>query len=73
MRLLLAQVVQRLSGRGGEPVIQLQTAFGGDKAHTMLGVLYLALRKYPIADLRGIPSLIEKAGLKDVPQARVAV
>src|SRR3954466_11604298 len=38
MRLLLTQVSQRLSGRGGEPVIQLQTAFGGGKTHTMLAV-----------------------------------
>ncbi len=73
MRLLLTQVVQRLSGKGGEPVIQLQTAFGGGKTHTMLAVLHLASRKCPLSDLQGIPSLIEKAGLMDVPQARVAV
>jgi uncharacterized protein len=29
MRLLLDSVVKRLTGRGGDPVIQLQTAFGG--------------------------------------------
>ncbi|MDB5306879.1 MAG: hypothetical protein JWO38_1081 [Gemmataceae bacterium] len=73
MRLLLTQVAQRLSGRGGEPVVQLQTAFGGGKTHTMLAVLHLATRKVPLSDLPGIPSLVEKAGLMDVPQARVAV
>ena len=73
MRLLLTQVGQRLSGLGGEPVIQLQTAFGGGKTHTMLAVLHLATRKVPLADLPGIPTLIERAGLMDVPQARVAV
>jgi predicted AAA+ superfamily ATPase len=73
MRLLLTQVTQRLSGKGGEPVIQLQTAFGGGKTHTMLAVLHLASRKCPLSDLPGIPTLIEKAGLMDVPQARVAV
>jgi predicted AAA+ superfamily ATPase len=73
MRLLLTQVSQRLSGKGGEPVIQLQTAFGGGKTHTMLAVLHLASRKCPLSDLQGIPSLIEKSGLMDVPQARVAV
>ena len=31
MRLLLIQVAQRLNGKGGEPVIQLQTAFGGGR------------------------------------------
>src|SRR5215216_1855946 len=44
MRLLLTQVAQRLSGKGGEPVIQLQTAFGGGKTHTMLAVYHLASR-----------------------------
>jgi predicted AAA+ superfamily ATPase len=73
MRLLITQVAQRLSGKGGEPVIQLQTAFGGGKTHTLLAVLHLALRKCALSDLQGIPSLVEKAGLMDVPQARVAV
>ena len=73
MRLLLTQVAQRLSGKGGEPVIQLQTAFGGGKTHTMLAVLHMASRKCPLSELPGVPTLIEKAGLMDVPQARVAV
>ncbi len=73
MRLLLTQVAQRLCGKGGEPVIQLQTAFGGGKTHTMLAVLHLASRKGPLSALLGIPTLIEKAGLMDVPQSRVAV
>src|SRR3954464_9667623 len=73
MRLLLTQVAQRLSGKSGEPVIQLQTAFGGGKTHTMLAVLHLATRAVPLADLPGIPTLIERAGLMDLPQAKVAV
>src|SRR6516225_9334173 len=73
MRLLLTQVAQRLSSKGGEPVIQLQTAFGGGKTHTMLAVLHLATRKCPLSDLQGIPSLLEQAGLKDVPKAPIAV
>ncbi len=73
MRLLLTQVAQRLSGQGGEPVIQLQTAFGGGKTHTMLAVLHLASRQCALNDLHGIPTLVEKAGLMDVPKATVAV
>jgi uncharacterized protein len=73
MRLLLTQVAQRLSGKGGEPVIQLQTAFGGGKTHTMLAVYHLATRRGPLSDLAGIPALVDQAGLMDVPQARVAV
>ena len=73
MRLLLTQVAQRLAGKGGEPVIQLQTAFGGGKTHTMLAVLHLATRTCSLSELPGIPSLIERAGLMDVPKANVAV
>ena len=73
MRLLLTQVSQRLAGKGGEPVIQLQTAFGGGKTHTMLAVLHLATRSCSLSDLPGIPSLVERAGLMDVPRANVAV
>ena len=73
MELLLIQVAQRLNGKGGEPVIQLQTAFGGGKTHTMLAVYHLATRKCPLRDLTAIPTLLDAAGLMDVPQAKVAV
>ena len=73
MGLLLTQVAQRLAGKGGEPVVQLQTAFGGGKTHTMLAVYHLATRKAALSDLAGVPALIDRAGLMDVPQARVAV
>ncbi len=73
MRLLLIQVAQRLVSKGGEPVIQLQTAFGGGKTHTMLAVYHLATRKCALSELAGIPALIDQAGLMDVPHARVAV
>jgi hypothetical protein len=73
MRLLLTQVAQRLSGVNGEPVIQLQTAFGGGKTHTMLAVYHLAKRECGLSDLNGVSTLIERAGLIDVPQARIAV
>src|SRR5215467_5844453 len=73
MRLLLTQVSQRLAGQGGEPVIQLQTGFGGGKTHTLLAVYHLASRKCELSEMAGIPELIERAGLMDIPYARVAV
>ena len=73
MRLLLTQVAQRLAGKGGEPVIQLQTAFGGGKTHTMLAVYHLATRKCALSELAGIPQIIDRAGLMDVAESRVAV
>ncbi len=73
MRLLLMQVMQRLNGNGGDPVIQLQTGFGGGKTHTMLAVYHIATRKCPISDLVGVSGLLNQVGLLDVPHARVAV
>ena len=70
---LLAQVAQRLNGKGGEPVIQLQTSFGGGKTHTMLAVYHLANRHCALGELSGIPALLDQAGVLDVPQAKVAV
>src|SRR5580700_10382306 len=73
MGLLLTSVAKRLIGKGGDPVIQLQTAFGGGKTHTMLAVYHLATRACPISDLQDVPTLIEKAGLMDLAPAKVAV
>jgi predicted AAA+ superfamily ATPase len=73
MRLLLMQVAQRLAGKGGEPVIQLQTAFGGGKTHTMLAVYHLASRNCALSKLAGIPTVLDQAGVTDVPQAHVVV
>jgi predicted AAA+ superfamily ATPase len=73
MRLLLDSVVKRLAGRGGDPVIQLQTAFGGGKTHTMLAVYHLANGKALPSDLPGIPAILDAAGVTELPRARIAV
>jgi predicted AAA+ superfamily ATPase len=62
MRLLLDSVVKRLSGKGGDPVIQLQTAFGGGKTHTMLAVYHLATGDVAASDCPASrPSLTQPA------------
>lgn len=73
MRHLLMSVALRLSGRGGDPVIQLQTAFGGGKTHTLLAVYHLASRQCGTEKLAGIPPLLDAAGVTTLPTARVAV
>lgn len=73
MRLLLDSVVKRLSGRGGDPVIQLQTAFGGGKTHTMLAVYHLASAKVPASDMPGVSAILDAAGVAELPHARIAV
>lgn len=73
MRLLLDSVVKRLSGKGGDPVIQLQTAFGGGKTHTMLAVYHLATGNVSASDLPGVPAILDAAGVTELPRAKVAV
>lgn len=73
MSLLLDSVIKRLAGKGGDPVIQLQTAFGGGKTHTMLAVYHLASGKVPASEMPGIPNIIDKAGISELPRARIAV
>lgn len=67
MRLLLDGVVRRLNSRGGDPVVQLQTAFGGGKTHTMLAVYHLARGHISAANLRGIPKILDAAGISELP------
>ncbi len=39
---LLAGAARRLSGAGGDPVIELQTNFGGGKTHSLIALYHLA-------------------------------
>ena len=73
MKLLLDSVVKRLSGKGGDPVIQLQTAFGGGKTHTMLAVYHLASGKVPASEMQGIGDILNRAGVTELAPARIAV
>ena len=73
MRLLFDSVIHRLTGRGGDPVIQLQTAFGGGKTHTEMAVYHLAKAEVPASELQGISDILDAAGVTELPRARVAV
>lgn len=73
MRHLLLSVAQRLSGQGGDPVIQLQTSFGGGKTHTMLAVYHMATRACSVNDLPGLSGLLNQSNLINLPTATVAV
>ncbi|WP_345238105.1 ATP-binding protein [Hymenobacter saemangeumensis] len=76
LRNLLMGTARRLAGQSGEPVIQLQTSFGGGKTHSMLAVYHLVGRdkgKAAVADLQGVGALLDEANVTVLPQARVAV
>ena len=61
LRKVLQSAIERLSGKGGEPVIGLQTSFGGGKTHTMLALYHLAGAKSP-ETLPGLADIFKDAG-----------
>ncbi|WP_328804192.1 DUF499 domain-containing protein [Roseibium aggregatum] len=64
---LLIGAAKRLSGSGGDPVVELQTNFGGGKTHSMLALYHMA-GPTPVQDLSGLDQLLDKLGLT-VPKA----
>jgi predicted AAA+ superfamily ATPase len=72
MRRLLIDVVRRVAGEGGEPLVQLKTAFGGGKTHSLLAIYHL-LTGDDVTGWRGVPELLAEVGLAGVPRARLAV
>jgi hypothetical protein len=72
LRRLLMGAVQRLSAAGGDPVVQLQTNFGGGKTHSMLALYHLFSDKAP-AELPGVEAVLKEAGVTALPQVRRVV
>ncbi len=58
---LLEVAVRRLGGRGGDPVVDLRTTFGGGKTHSMLA-LYHLFSGTPPQELAGVEDVLAKAG-----------
>jgi predicted AAA+ superfamily ATPase len=72
LKQLLAGALKRASGKGGDPVVQLQTNFGGGKTHSMLA-LYHLFSGTPVAELAGLEVLLKDAGVDKVPKVRRVV
>ncbi len=72
LKRVLTSSLQRLADTGGDPVIGLQTAFGGGKTHTMLAVYHLA-KAADLKHLEGLGPIGEIAGVKAWKRPRVAV
>lgn len=73
MKLLVRDVLQRLSGQGGKPVIRIQVAYGGGKTHTLIALLQLAERGADLSQHPTVREFLDFAGLGQVPKARVAL
>ena len=69
---LLTGAVKRLAGRDGDPVVQLQTNFGGGKTHSMLA-LYHLFSGTPTGDLAGVDEVMVEADVPAVAKARRVV
>ncbi len=72
LKRLLVGGVQRLSGKGGDPVVQLQTNFGGGKTHSMLALYHLFSGANP-GELAGVDAVLAEAGVKSLPRAKRVV
>lgn len=70
---LLVQAIRRTAGRGGEPVIQLKTSFGGGKTHSMLALYHLLKGTAPVDKLPNVAPVLAAAVVEHCPRAHVAV
>ncbi|TVR58807.1 MAG: ATP-binding protein, partial [Candidatus Competibacteraceae bacterium] len=68
----LVGALRRLTFGGGDPVVQLQTNFGGGKTHSMLALYHLFSGIAP-TDLAGIDAVMQEAGVSTAPTARRVV
>jgi len=62
LRRLLMQAISRLSGQGGDPVVELQTNFGGGKTHSMLA-LYHLFSGTPAGEMPGVEEVVQQPGI----------
>ena len=70
---LLMQALRRIGGKDGEPVIQLKTAFGGGKTHSMLALYHMLRGTVPLDKIPAVQPVLARAGLSTLPKANVAV
>lgn len=73
MKRLLTLAIRRINGSGGDPVVQLETSFGGGKTHTMLALYHLFGGQVRAHDAPGLEELLKEAGLEFIPRAQRAV
>ena len=72
LKQLLGGAVQRLSSMGGDPVVQLQTNFGGGKTHSMLA-LYHLFSGAPVGGLSGMDAVMQATGVTALPSVNRVV
>ena len=72
LKRLLIGAAGRLSGEGGDPVVQLQTNFGGGKTHSMLALYHMFSGTAP-GGLPGVEDVLHEADVEQLPSVRRVV
>ena len=73
LKTLVRDVLHRLSGRGGKPVIDVQVTYGGGKTHALIALLHLAEQGNELEPHRTVKEFMGFSGVDPLPQARVAL
>jgi Swt1-like HEPN/Protein of unknown function (DUF499) len=72
LKQLLIGAARRLTGQGGDPVVQLQTNFGGGKTHSMLAIYHM-FSGVKLSELAGIDEVLKAAEVEKLPAAKRVV
>jgi len=72
LKRLLLNGLRRLSDGSGDPVVHLQTNFGGGKTHSMLA-LYHLFSGVTGSELAGVDTIMKEADVTALPQAKRVV
>lgn len=72
LKTLMVGALKRIDGTGGDPVIELQTNFGGGKTHSMLALYHLFSGTAP-GEMLGIDTVMREAGVDELMTVRRAV
>jgi hypothetical protein len=73
LKRLVRDVLQRLAGDGGTPVIRVQVAYGGGKTHALISLLHLAEGRAALETHPTVREFMGFSGVDTLPQARVAL
>lgn len=69
---MITDVLNRLEGKKGEPVIQLTTPFGGGKTHTLLSIYHIIENNKAAEKCPQIKEILKENSIKSIPNTRVA-
>jgi len=64
---LLTNALKRMNGKGGDPIINLQTNFGGGKTHSLLS-LYHLFSNIDFSSVRDLESFFKETGNPVIPK-----